>query len=74
MCDLETSGRLSAYHDGELPAGERAAVERHLAECAACREALEQMRRLSAALAGFEAPALGAGAMERMRGAASAAT
>lgn len=40
--DLE----LSAYLDGELDEPARASVEQHLAECAACRQALEGLRRL----------------------------
>lgn len=37
---------LSAYLDGELPVGDRARVEAHLAECAACSALLEQLRRI----------------------------
>jgi anti-sigma factor RsiW len=40
--DLE----LSAYLDGDLDQAARAAVEQHLAECAACRETLEGLRRV----------------------------
>jgi hypothetical protein len=35
---------LSAWIDGELPPERRAAVERHLAGCAACRAELESLR------------------------------
>ncbi|MDZ4862601.1 MAG: zf-HC2 domain-containing protein [Gemmatimonadota bacterium] len=38
--------QLDAYIDGTLAPGERAAVDAHLTQCAACREALEKMRRL----------------------------
>jgi hypothetical protein len=38
--------RLSEYVDGELAAGERAALEAHLATCADCRATLEQLRRV----------------------------
>jgi anti-sigma factor RsiW len=38
--------RLSAYLDGELSAGERAAVEAHLADCEACRAVLDDLKRL----------------------------
>ncbi len=34
---------LSAYRDGELDASERASVEDHLNDCAACREELESV-------------------------------
>ena len=40
--------QLDAYIDGTLAPGERAAVDAHLTQCAACREALEKMRRLLA--------------------------
>lgn len=39
-------GTLHAYLDGELPSGERAAVDAHLAQCAACRGALAEERAL----------------------------
>ncbi|MGE3273736.1 MAG: anti-sigma factor [Vicinamibacterales bacterium] len=38
--------QLSAYLDGELEAGERAACEAHLAACASCRETLDDLRAL----------------------------
>lgn len=39
--------RLSAYLDGELDAGERAACAAHLAECAECAGALEGLRAVA---------------------------
>jgi anti-sigma factor RsiW len=36
--------RLSEYLDGELGGGEREALERHLADCAACRQTLRELR------------------------------
>lgn len=44
----ENEGRLLAYLDGALGAAERAAVDRHLAECRVCAEALESLRAASA--------------------------
>ena len=41
---------LSAYFDQELDEAETRAVESHLADCADCRESLEKMGRLRAAL------------------------
>ncbi len=38
--------RLSAYLDGELDDAARIEADAHLAECAACREDLESLRRL----------------------------
>ena len=40
--------QLSAYSDGELKSTERAAVERHLADCAECRSTLERIRAVKA--------------------------
>lgn len=39
-------GRLHAWLDGELPADEARALERHLDECAACRALVEEERRI----------------------------
>ena len=53
------SDRLSAYLDGELPAGETAAIEHHLQGCPACRAELDataQMRQLLRQLASPVAP------------------
>ncbi len=38
--------RLSEYLDGDLAPGERAALEAHLADCAACRTTLDDLRRV----------------------------
>jgi hypothetical protein len=61
---------LSAFHDGELPVGERIAVQNHLQECASCAaevrdlaglgealraEAIDRVARTSADLAGLPA-------------------
>jgi anti-sigma factor RsiW len=42
----EWTDRLSAYLDDELSASERAAVDRHLAQCEACRAVLSQLGRV----------------------------
>ena len=47
---------LSAYLDDELGVEERAAVDRHLADCESCRDDLASLRRLSGALADEDAP------------------
>ena len=47
-CDLEA---LSAYCDGELEGAELAARERHLRECAACRNAAREFREVDRLLA-----------------------
>jgi anti-sigma factor RsiW len=40
--------RLSEYVDGELTPAERTALEAHLAACGACRQTLEELRRVVA--------------------------
>ncbi len=45
-CDLMCE-RLAAYIEGDLPPAERAEAERHLAECAACAEALVELRAVA---------------------------
>ena len=47
MSDTWTE-RLSEYLDGDLAAGERAALEAHLDGCAGCRETLADLRRVVA--------------------------
>jgi anti-sigma factor RsiW len=44
---------LSAYIDHELPDADMAAVERHLAECDACRAEYEELRALSTLVRGL---------------------
>src|SRR6266704_2467317 len=40
--------KLSDYLDGELPPGEREAVDAHLRECAQCATVLEDLKRVIA--------------------------
>lgn len=61
-CDLQASGAIELYFYGELDAAARSGVERHLPVCAHCRQALEELRVISAALAArpdVSAPASG---------------
>ena len=44
--------QLAAYAIGEADAAEIAAIERHLVDCARCREELATMRRLLDAVIG----------------------
>lgn len=46
--------RLSEYLDGELPEGERHALEEHLAGCEACRGTLEELRAVVARAGSLE--------------------
>lgn len=45
-CDFARD-QLSAYHDGQLDARDKAAVEGHLAQCGDCRRELEEVRSAS---------------------------
>lgn len=56
--DIEA--KLSDFHDGTLSVSERAEVERHLAGCAECREAYEDLKRTMAALSGIKGKKEGA--------------
>jgi anti-sigma factor RsiW len=42
-CGLEKD-RLSGYYDGELDAGERAEIERHIASCSECLRELGDLK------------------------------
>ena len=63
--------QLSARLDGELPAGEAAELEAHLAQCSSCRALAQQLEQLHGdfpALAELEAPAgFAPGVMDRVR-------
>lgn len=50
-CDLQAAGTIELYFYGELPQAERAAVQAHLARCAECRAALEDLAVIRSALA-----------------------
>jgi hypothetical protein len=50
--------QLSSYLDDELASDDRAAIDRHLALCADCREHLDALRLLSGAIAAEAVPAL----------------
>lgn len=49
-------GLLSTYHDGELPAEQRIALEVHLESCPQCTAALSELRRLSDLASNLEDP------------------
>ena len=44
MTPCAWTDQLSAYLDGDLPAGERTALEAHLPSCGTCREVLDDLR------------------------------
>ncbi len=49
----EIQNNLSAFLDGELSAGEKAEMEKHLAECGACSAEAERMRKVVGLVAGL---------------------
>src|SRR4029453_15178828 len=51
-CEVQAAGTIELYFYGELPFAERAAVQAHLSGCAECRQALEDLSVIRAALAG----------------------
>ena len=66
--ECRSAAQVEAYHDGELSPPHRAEFEAHVRECGACRDALEQSRALSAAVAGAALTAMPQDALERLRG------
>jgi anti-sigma factor RsiW len=58
--------RLNAYIDGELPERTRCEVERHLAECPACRRECDELRGLAPFLRNDEVPPVPAGLSARI--------
>ncbi|MBL8715761.1 MAG: FecR domain-containing protein [Myxococcales bacterium] len=59
---------VTAAHDGRLDAGDSARHERHLAQCAECRAAREELGRVRAALRALPEPAVDEIAVRRARG------
>jgi anti-sigma factor RsiW len=59
--------RVTALVDGVLVGPEKAEVEAHLAECAACRAQAEEERHIRSAVRDLAAPELPAGLEERVR-------
>jgi len=55
-CRFKYRHQLGAYLDGELNPQESEAIARHLADCATCSAALEEIRRLEPALLTLDAP------------------
>jgi hypothetical protein len=55
MCECPFQVRIEAYHDGELDAAGRRAVELHVAQCPACAADLAWLRGVSRSLASVPA-------------------
>ena len=51
-CDVQSAGTIELYFYGELPHAERAAVQAHVSGCPECRQALDDLSVIRAALAG----------------------
>lgn len=51
ICHLQAAGTIELYFYGELDARARLDVETHLTSCADCRQALDDLRTIQAALA-----------------------
>lgn len=66
MNDCEQAVRLSAYHDGELPAAARAEMERHIRLCPTCAAELERLRELTRMARQAPAIAIPPGVLERL--------
>jgi len=73
MSGCKNERRLSAYHDGELCAEDRADLEAHLARCPACAAELERLRRLSRLVQTAGRTAMPAPAIARLHRAVDAA-
>lgn len=53
MTHQEIRERLPLYLSGELSPAERAAIEKHLKDCPACQEELEEFRKMDDLLGGL---------------------
>ena len=49
-CEVQAGGAIDLYFYGELDAGARERVDRHLAACGSCRQALQELEEIRAAL------------------------
>jgi anti-sigma factor RsiW len=54
MSQCQFQSKIAAYHDGELDQAASKDVELHLAECNQCREELQELRQVTAAMADFD--------------------
>jgi anti-sigma factor RsiW len=66
MNECQQSEKVSAYHDGEMPAASRLEMERHLEQCPLCRAELEELRELSASLGNLPMPQASPAVLARM--------
>ena len=71
MCNQ--TEKVHAFHDGEMPRGERNAFELHLMNCGVCAAELESLRKLSARLASAQIPELSKAGLSRFHQSAKVA-
>jgi anti-sigma factor RsiW len=67
MAPCESNRQISAYHDGELPAGAARELAEHIRHCPSCRQELERLRSLSQWLAAAPMPEAPEALLERLR-------
>ncbi len=67
MAPCESNRQISAYHDGELPAGVAGELAEHIRQCPSCRRELERLRSLSQWLAAAPVPEAPEALLERLR-------
>lgn len=60
--------QVHAYHDGELPIGQRAAVEQHLLSCSQCAMLLADLRSLSQQIAAAPMAVISPRVLDVLRG------
>src|SRR5689334_1074221 len=65
--NCEQLNQVHAYHDGELPTEQRAALESHLSSCPECSELLTELRGLSRMLSAAALADVPADVMQRLR-------
>jgi anti-sigma factor RsiW len=66
MSECEQAGRLSAYHDDQMPPQAREEFQRHLGQCPACAAELERLRRLTGLLASLPVCPMPEGMLPRL--------
>src|SRR5207244_1110981 len=69
IMNCEQTHQVHLYHDGELPAGQRDALEAHLKTCSECQALLTDLRAMSRAFAAAPMVEIPSDAMLRIRGA-----
>ena len=69
MASCERNRKISAYHDGELPAEECRELEEHIRQCSSCAQELGRLRSLSGFFAAAEMPRVPSDALDRLHGA-----